>query len=99
MKTRPETTACLKLFVLDGDRDTVMVARATTGRNSAASVSSSSPASSVTAGPVLATSPTSSGGRRLLSGGRHERSKREECRLVVQRSADRGGIRRPPRRG
>jgi hypothetical protein len=43
MKTRPETTACLKLFVLDGDRDTVMVARATTGRNSATSVSSSSP--------------------------------------------------------
>jgi hypothetical protein len=50
MKTRPKTTACLRLFVLDGDRDTVMVARATTGRNSAASVSSSSPASSVTAG-------------------------------------------------
>jgi hypothetical protein len=99
MKTRPNTAVCLKLFLRDGDRDAVMVARATTGRNSAAPVSSSSPASGVTAGPVLATSPTSSGGRRLLSGGRHERSKREECRLGVQRSADRGGIRRPPRRG
>ena len=33
MKTRPNTTACLKLVVPDGDRDVVMVARATTGRN------------------------------------------------------------------
>ena len=33
MKTRPTTTACLKLVVPDGDRDAVMVARATTGRN------------------------------------------------------------------
>jgi hypothetical protein len=32
MKTRPNTTACLKLVVPDGDRDAV-VARATTGRN------------------------------------------------------------------
>jgi hypothetical protein len=33
MKTRLNTTACLKLVVLEGDRDAVMVARATTGRN------------------------------------------------------------------
>jgi len=33
MKTRPTTTACLKLVVPDGDRDAVMVARAATGRN------------------------------------------------------------------
>lgn len=47
-------SACLKLFALDGDRDAMIVGQATTGRNSAAPVSSSS--SSVTAEPVLARS-------------------------------------------
>ena len=42
-------SACLKLFALDGDRDAMIVGQATTGRNSAAPVSSSS--SSVTAEP------------------------------------------------
>jgi hypothetical protein len=56
------------------------------------------PASSVTAGPVLVTSPTSSGGRRLPSGG-------AACALevrgmqIIQRSADRGGTRSSPGRG
>jgi hypothetical protein len=33
MKTHPNTTAWLKLVVLDVDRDAIMVARATTGRS------------------------------------------------------------------
>jgi hypothetical protein len=39
MKTRPNTTACLKLVVLGGGSRRVMVARATTGRNCEPTVS------------------------------------------------------------
>ena len=95
MKTRPKTTACLKLIVLDGGsrhRD----GRAGHDRAQLCGLCVELFTREQRDGwTCFGDESDKFGWTPAALRWAHERPKREECRLVVQRSADRGGIRRP----